>query len=185
MQTFVDLSYILATDRLTGRRRKKRCFPRPATPGVCEECFARGAQCRNQEISLGTKRRPGDGKSNLQNRVAELETVRAFLSNFFLFGSKPRSHNHCLLTTWGFLPLFCIDPWAARQRTQANIYSYSQTCLTSSVFLPLIKQCSLRNLPRLYCRLPRSWRYPKQPSLMMLPTMRWSSCVRETCPLHP
>ena len=37
---------------------------------------------------------------------------------------------------------------AARQRTQANIYSYSQTCLTSPVFLPLIKQCSLRNLRR-------------------------------------
>ncbi|KAM0798566.1 hypothetical protein BDR22DRAFT_371995 [Usnea florida] len=62
------------------RRRKKSCIPRPATPGTCEECFARGAQCRSQEISLGSKRRPREGNSGLQQRVAELETALLSIS---------------------------------------------------------------------------------------------------------
>lgn len=68
------------TDHTTGRRRKKSCVPRPATPGSCEECFTRGVQCRTQEVSLGTKRRPQDGKQDLQQRVAELETALLSIS---------------------------------------------------------------------------------------------------------
>ena len=68
------------TDHTIGRRRKKSCVPRPATPGSCEECFTRGVQCRTQEASLGTKRRPQDGKQTLQQRVAELETALLSMS---------------------------------------------------------------------------------------------------------
>lgn len=67
-------------DRTVGRRRKKSCVPRPTTPGSCEECFARGVQCRSQETSLGTKRRPQNGKHDLQQRVAELETALLSIS---------------------------------------------------------------------------------------------------------
>ncbi|CAD6576426.1 MAG: hypothetical protein ASARMPRED_007725 [Alectoria sarmentosa] len=62
------------------RRRKKSCVPRPATPGSCEECFARSVHCRNQEVSQGWKRRPQDGKHDLQQRVAELETALLSIS---------------------------------------------------------------------------------------------------------
>lgn len=62
------------------RRRKKSCVARPATPGCCEECFNRGIQCHKQEVSLGTKRRVGEGKQNLPERVAELETALISLS---------------------------------------------------------------------------------------------------------
>ena len=68
------------TDNSTGRRRKKSCVPRLANPGTCEECFARGVQCRTQEVSLGTKRRPQDGKHDLQQRVVELETALLSIS---------------------------------------------------------------------------------------------------------
>ncbi|CAF9922790.1 MAG: hypothetical protein ALECFALPRED_002226 [Alectoria fallacina] len=62
------------------RRRKKSCVPRPATPGSCEECFARGVHCRKQEVSQGWKRRPQHGKHDLQQRVAELETALLSIS---------------------------------------------------------------------------------------------------------
>lgn len=62
------------------RRRKKSCVPRSATPGTCEECFARGVQCRSQEISLGSKRRPREGNNGLQQRVEELETALQSIS---------------------------------------------------------------------------------------------------------
>ena len=68
------------TDRDTGRRRKKSCVPRPANPGTCEECFARGVQCCNQEVSLGTKRRAQSDKNDLQQRVTELETALLSIS---------------------------------------------------------------------------------------------------------
>lgn len=67
-------------DRTTGRRRKKSCVPQPANPGTCEECFARGILCRNQEFSQSTKRRPQDSNPNLQQRVAELETALLSIS---------------------------------------------------------------------------------------------------------
>ena len=63
---------------MTGRRRKKSCVARSANPGTCEECFARGVQCRSQEVSLGTKTRPANAKQDLQQRVVELE--KALLS---------------------------------------------------------------------------------------------------------
>lgn len=69
------------TDRIIGRRRKKSCVPRSATPGSCEECFARGVQCLDQEFSLGTKRRAQDGKHDLQQRVAELEAALLSISH--------------------------------------------------------------------------------------------------------
>ena len=67
-------------DSATGRRRKKSCVPRPATPGCCQECFARGVQCRDQEVSLGTKRPAQAGKHDLQQRVAELENALLSIS---------------------------------------------------------------------------------------------------------
>lgn len=67
-------------DPTAGRRRKKSCVARPATPGSCEECFNRGIQCHKQEVSLGVKRRAKDGKQNLPQRVAELETALLSIS---------------------------------------------------------------------------------------------------------
>ena len=84
---FRHLDY--GSDHLAGRRRKKSCVPRPGTPGTCEECFARGAQCRSQEISLGSKRRPREGNNGLQQRVAELET--ALLSISQKLDARPES----------------------------------------------------------------------------------------------
>ena len=77
------------TDHTTGRRRKKSCVPRPATPGCCEECYARGVQCRSQEVSLGRRRRSQVGNQDLQQRVAELET--ALLSINQKLASTPKS----------------------------------------------------------------------------------------------
>ncbi|MCJ1453791.1 hypothetical protein MMC28_004140 [Mycoblastus sanguinarius] len=57
-----------------GRRRKKSCIPRQEAPNICEECFARGTQCQNQE-SAPIAKTPPESKQNLQQRVAELETA--------------------------------------------------------------------------------------------------------------
>ena len=70
----------ITVDSVIGRRRKKSCIPRPATPGCCQECFARGVQCRDQEVSLGTKRPAQAGKHDLQQRVAELENALLSIS---------------------------------------------------------------------------------------------------------
>lgn len=83
---------IRVTDRTIGRRRKKSCVPRSATPECCEECFARGVQCRNQEVSLSTKRRTRDEKHDLEQRVAELET--ALLSVTDKLDTTPNSIKH-------------------------------------------------------------------------------------------
>ena len=56
-----------------GRRRKIRCIFSPANPGICTECFARGAQCVDQE-----KADPAiivDQRKNLRERVARLESL--------------------------------------------------------------------------------------------------------------
>ena len=67
-------------NHIAGRRRKKSCIPRSATPGTCEECYTRKVQCRDQQVSLGTKRRPQQDKDDLQQRVAELETALLSIS---------------------------------------------------------------------------------------------------------
>ena len=78
--TFPSSITPITADHATGRRRKKSCVPRPATPECCEECFARGVQCRTQEVSLGTKRAAQAGKHDLQQRVTELETALQSIS---------------------------------------------------------------------------------------------------------
>lgn len=78
--TWVVSTILLPADRFAGRRRKKSCVPRPATPGTCEECFARGVQCRKQEVSIGAKRRAQVGTHDLQQRVTELETALSTIS---------------------------------------------------------------------------------------------------------
>ena len=78
--TSIIIGSFAATDHVTGRRRKKSCIPRSTTPGTCEECYTRKVQCRDQEISLGTKRRSQHDKDDLQNRVTELETALLSIS---------------------------------------------------------------------------------------------------------
>lgn len=79
-ETWIVNIILLTPDGFAGRRRKKSCVPRPATPGTCEECFARGVQCRKQEVSIGAKRRPQVGTHDLQQRVTELETALSTIS---------------------------------------------------------------------------------------------------------
>ena len=111
----------------------------PVRLETCTDSLPASVQRSDQDGSVHREVK-GKGKKGIKKIqiTISFDGVRTFRSNSFLFGSKPGSHN----TVWGFLPLFCIEPWAARprQRTQANIYSYPQTWPTSPVFRPLIKQ---------------------------------------------
>ncbi|KAF2098525.1 hypothetical protein NA57DRAFT_39008, partial [Rhizodiscina lignyota] len=56
-----------------GRRRKIRCIYSSDNPSVCNECFARGSKCIDQEHAESDV--VLDQRKNLRERVAKLETL--------------------------------------------------------------------------------------------------------------
>lgn len=57
----------------TGRRRKIRCIFSPENGSVCNECFARGSKCIDQENAESDV--VLDQRKNLRERVAKLESL--------------------------------------------------------------------------------------------------------------
>jgi hypothetical protein len=57
----------------SGRRRKIRCIFSPDNPNVCNECFARGSKCIDQENAESDV--VLDHRKNLRERVAKLESL--------------------------------------------------------------------------------------------------------------
>ena len=60
-------------DWLIGRRRKIKCITRDERPSICNECFARGIPCIDQESAAETQ--TAETRQSLRERVAQLESV--------------------------------------------------------------------------------------------------------------
>ena len=66
-------AYGHVADRVAGRRRKIKCIFRDDRPNVCNECFARGIRCVDQESAAESQ--TIETKQSLRERVANLESL--------------------------------------------------------------------------------------------------------------
>lgn len=60
------------------RRRKIKCTFEPGRPAVCNECFARGSTCIDQEygdVQAFTQNSSSSDASSLKERVSQLEDL--------------------------------------------------------------------------------------------------------------